>query len=137
VVEVGPGTGSLTTEVLERTQNLVLIEWDGRLAAYLAKKLAHLPTVEVHNIDACQFRHSAALPRRPVKLIGNLPYSAGGEIIRNFLGIHSPVEEAVLMLQREVAERLASPPGSKAFGVLTLRVQVRWVVELLKHVGPR
>jgi 16S rRNA (adenine1518-N6/adenine1519-N6)-dimethyltransferase len=136
VVEIGPGTGSLTREVLERTQNLILVERDGRLAAFLADKLKDIPTVEVYNQDACQFDTRSLYPRRPVKVIGNLPYSAGGEIIRNFLGIHSPVEEAVLMLQREVAERIAAPPGGKNFGVLTLRVQVRWNVTLLKHVGP-
>ena len=136
VVEIGPGTGSLTREVLERTQNLILVEKDGRLAAFLADKLKDIPTVEVFHQDACQFDTRLLFSRRPVKVIGNLPYSAGGEIIRNFLGIHSPVEEAVLMLQREVAERIAAPPGGKNFGVLTLRVQVRWNVTLLKHVGP-
>ncbi|MBU6302266.1 MAG: ribosomal RNA small subunit methyltransferase A [Verrucomicrobia bacterium] len=136
VVEVGPGTGSLTREVLARTQNLVLVEKDVRLAAFLAEKLAEVSSVEMHHEDACAFDTRLLYPRRPVKLIGNLPYSAGGEIIRNFLGIHSPVEEAVLMLQREVAERIAAAPGGKAYGVLTLRVQVRWEVSLLKHVGP-
>ncbi len=136
VVEVGPGTGSLTREILARTQNLVLVEKDDRLAGFLSAKLADLRSVEVHNVDACQFDTRSLYPRRPVKLIGNLPYSAGGEIIRNFLGIHSPVEEAVLMLQREVAERIAAPPGGKDYGVLTLRVQVRWEVSILKHVGP-
>ncbi len=134
VVEVGPGTGALTRAVLERGRNLnvILVEKDGRLAEYLSQTIR----AEVHCLDACQFDTRLLYPRQPVKLIGNLPYSAGGEIIRNFLGIHSPVEEAVLMLQREVAERIASGPGTKAYGVLSLRVQVRWKVALLKQVGP-
>jgi 16S rRNA (adenine1518-N6/adenine1519-N6)-dimethyltransferase len=132
VVEVGPGTGSLTREIAERAERLVLVEKDERLAGYLREAYA----AEVHCLDACAFDTRTLFPRRPVKLIGNLPYSAGGEIIRNFLGPHSPVDEAVLMLQREVAERIAAAPGCKAYGVLTLRVQARWQVELLKHVGP-
>ncbi|RFC46123.1 MAG: 16S rRNA (adenine1518-N6/adenine1519-N6)-dimethyltransferase [Verrucomicrobia bacterium] len=136
VVEVGPGTGALTREILGRTEHLVLVEKDSRLVDFLRAKLGGGSTVEIHHLDACLFDTRSLYPRRPVKLIGNLPYSAGGEIIRNFLGIHSPVEEAVLMLQREVAERIAAPPGGKDYGVLTLRVQVRWEVSLLKHVGP-
>tara|TARA_R110002096_G_scaffold4501_52_gene21385 strand:+ start:503 stop:1843 length:1341 start_codon:yes stop_codon:yes gene_type:complete len=136
VVEVGPGAGSLTREILERTENLVLVEMDGRLARFLTHHLRERPKVEIHNADACQFDARTLFPRQPVKLIGNLPYSAGGAIVKNFLGAHSPVTEAVLMLQREVAERICAKPRTKDFGVLTLRVQARWVPKILKHIGP-
>lgn len=136
VVEAGPGAGALTHELLSKTENLVLIEFDHRLAAYLKDRLTLRPAVSVIHGDACQFDTRALFPRQPVRLLGNLPYSAGGEIIRNFLGPHSPVEEAVLMVQREVAERIAAQPRTKDYGVLTLRVQSRWDVRILKHLGP-
>ncbi|MEM7012714.1 MAG: 16S rRNA (adenine(1518)-N(6)/adenine(1519)-N(6))-dimethyltransferase RsmA [Verrucomicrobiota bacterium] len=136
VVEVGPGAGALTRDVAERAGGLTLIERDDRLAAYLADEFQERDDVEVHNMDACKFDTRRLFPLQPVKLIGNLPYSAGGEIIRNFLGPHSPVCEAVLMLQREVAERICAKPGGKDYGVLTLRVQSRWEPKILKHIGP-
>ncbi|MFT5466935.1 MAG: 16S rRNA (adenine1518-N6/adenine1519-N6)-dimethyltransferase [Verrucomicrobiales bacterium] len=136
IVEVGPGAGGLTREILQRSENLTLIEKDGRLAAFLAQEIGDRPSVEIHNMDACQFDARSLFPRQPVKLIGNLPYSAGGEIIRNFLGPHSPVCEAVLMLQREVAKRICAKPGGKDFGILTLRVQARWEVSMLKNIVP-
>lgn len=136
VVEVGPGAGALTDAVLGRTESLTLIEKDGRLARYLGFRFAGREGVAIHNEDACEFDTRGLFPRQPVKLIGNLPYSAGGEIMRNFLGPHSPVCEAVLMLQREVAERICAKPGGKTFGVLSLRVQSRWEPKILKHIGP-
>lgn len=135
VVEVGPGLGALTREISGKCEDLTLIEKDDRLAAFLERDLGGAG-VEIHNLDACKFDTRTLFPQQPVKLIGNLPYSAGGEIIRNFLGPHSPVCEAVLMLQREVAERICAKPGGKEFGVLSLRVQARWEVEMLKHIGP-
>ncbi len=136
IVEAGPGAGALTRQLLERSERLVLIEKDRRLAEFLRQTLSERPQVEVHHQDACQFDVRTLFPRQPVKFIGNLPYSAGGEILRHFLGPHSPVCEAVLMLQREVSERICAQPRTKAFGVLSLRVQSRWAPELLKHVGP-
>lgn len=136
VVEVGPGAGALTRELLPQTSNLILIEFDRRLADFLRNRFAGQPGVTVVHEDACRFDTRSLFPRQPVRLLGNLPYSAGGEIIRNFLGPHSPVTEALLMVQREVAERLAAAPRTKDYGVLTLRIQSRWDVRLLKHLGP-
>ncbi len=136
VVEAGPGAGALTREILERTERIIAIEKDRRLAGFLRERLADRSQVCVENLDACQFDTRRLYPRQPVKLIGNLPYSAGGEILRNFLGWHSPVCEAVLMVQREVAERICAEPRTKNYGVLTLRVQVRWEPKMLKNIGP-
>ncbi|MEO0445560.1 MAG: 16S rRNA (adenine(1518)-N(6)/adenine(1519)-N(6))-dimethyltransferase RsmA [Verrucomicrobiota bacterium] len=136
VVEVGPGAGSLTRNLLQRTENLLLIEFDRRLASFLTQRLEERSSVTVVHQDACHFDTRQLYPRQPVRFIGNLPYSAGGEIIRNFLGPHSPVQEAVIMVQREVAERLVAVPRTKNFSVFTLRVQSRWDVRLAKHIGP-
>jgi len=136
VVEVGPGAGALTSYVRERCGRLILVEFDHRLAEMLSQRYQDDPDVEVVQMDACNFDTRELFPFAPVKLIGNLPYSAGGEIMRNFMGPQSPVSQAVLMLQKEVAARLCGVPRTKDFGVLTLRVQSRWRPRILKHIGP-
>lgn len=136
VVEVGPGMGALTGQLRERCDQLELVEFDHRLAQWLKERFAGETGVTVHEMDACQFDTRQLYPHQPVKLIGNLPYSAAGEIMRNFTGIHSPVSEAVLMLQREVAARICAEPRTKDYGLLTLRMQSRWKPRILKHIGP-
>ncbi len=136
VVEVGPGTGALTGHLAGRVRRLVLIEFDSRLAAWLKERFAGDPTVEVHHADAVKFDVRTLFKHRPVKFLGNLPYSCGGAILRNFLSRPNPFERAVIMLQKEVIERLAAVPRTKEYGVLTLRVQSEWQVRPLRTVPP-
>lgn len=136
VVEVGPGTGALTEHLVGRVRRLVLVEFDSRLAAWLKERFAGEPTVEVHHADAVKFDARSLFKHRPVKFLGNLPYSCGGAILRNFLSRPNPYERAVVMLQKEVIERLAAGPRCKEYGILTLRVQSEWVVRPLRTVPP-
>jgi 16S rRNA (adenine1518-N6/adenine1519-N6)-dimethyltransferase len=136
IVEVGPGTGALTEHLVGRVRRLVLVEFDSRLAAWLKERFADEPTVEVHHADAVKFDARTLFKHRPVKFLGNLPYSCGGAIMRNFLSRPNPYERAVVMLQKEVIERLAAGPRCKEYGVLTLRVQSEWVVRPLRTVPP-
>jgi 16S rRNA (adenine1518-N6/adenine1519-N6)-dimethyltransferase len=136
IVEVGPGTGALTEYLVGKVKRLVLIEFDSRLAAWLKERFAGEPTVEVHHADAVKFDARTLFKHRPVKFLGNLPYSCGGAILRNFLSRPNPYERAVVMLQKEVIERLAAGPRTKEYGVLTLRVQSEWEVKPLRTVPP-
>lgn len=136
VVEVGPGTGALTGHLLGRVKRLVLVEFDSRLAAWLKERFAGEPGVEVHHADGAKFDTRGLFRHGPVKFLGNLPYSSGGAILRNFLSRPHPFERAVIMLQKEVIDRLAAVPRTKAYGVLTLRVQSEWVVKPLRTVPP-
>lgn len=138
VIEVGPGTGALTEHLVGRVKKLVLVEVDGRLARYLQEKFAERDDVEVIKADAVQLDLRRFFVDGPVKLIGNLPYSCGGEIIRNFLShLHpTPICEAVLMLQKEVAERLCIGPGSRAYGKSSVRVQVGWHPRIVRELTP-
>lgn len=136
VVEVGPGTGALTGHLVGKVRRLVLVEFDSRLAAWLKERFAGEPTVEVHHADAVKFDARTLFKHRPVKFLGNLPYSCGGAILRNFLSRPNPYERAVVMLQKEVIERLAAGPRTKEYGVLTLRVQSEWEVKPLRTVPP-
>jgi len=136
VVEVGPGTGALSEHLIGHVRRLILIEFDARLAAALAERFRDEPTVEVHHADGAKFDGRTLFKHRPVKFLGNLPYSSGGAILKNLLSRPHPFERAVVMLQKEVIERLAAKPGTKDYGILSLRTQADWVVEPQRTVPP-
>ena len=136
VVEVGPGTGALSEHLAGKVRRLILVEFDARLAAWLREKFAGREDVEIHHADGAKFDARVLFKHRPVKFLGNLPYSSGGAILRNFLNRPHPFERAVIMLQKEVIDRIAASPGSKDYGVLSLRIQSGWHVEPLRTVPP-
>ncbi len=136
VVEVGPGTGSLSEHLVGKVRRLILIEFDARLAAALKTRFQDDPSVEVHHADGAKFDGRTLFKHRPVKFLGNLPYSSGGAIMKNLLSRPHPFERAVIMLQKEVIDRLGAGPGTKDYGVLSLRMQVSWLVEPLRTVPP-
>ncbi|KAB2637685.1 MAG: ribosomal RNA small subunit methyltransferase A [Verrucomicrobia bacterium] len=136
VVEVGPGTGSLSEHLAGKVRRLILIEFDARLAAALSERFRGVPGVEVHHADGAKFDGRSLFKHRPLKFLGNLPYSSGGAILKNLLSRPHPFERAVIMLQKEVVDRLAASPGSKDYGVLSLRTQVNWLVKPLRTVPP-
>jgi 16S rRNA (adenine1518-N6/adenine1519-N6)-dimethyltransferase len=136
VVEVGPGTGALSEHLLGKVRRLILIEFDARLAAALAERFHGEPGVEVHHADGAKFDGRTLFKHRPVKFLGNLPYSSGGAILKNLLTRPHPFERAVVMLQKEVIERLAAKPGTKDYGILSLRTQADWTVEPQRTVPP-
>ncbi|MEM1085083.1 MAG: 16S rRNA (adenine(1518)-N(6)/adenine(1519)-N(6))-dimethyltransferase RsmA [Verrucomicrobiota bacterium] len=136
VVEVGPGTGALSGLLVGRVRRLILIEFDSRLAAWLKERFLEEESVEVHHADGARFDPRGLWKHRPVKFLGNLPYSSGGAILRNFMARPQPFERAVIMLQKEVIDRLCAQPRTKDYGVLTLRIQSAWKVSPLKTVPP-
>ena len=136
VVEVGPGTGALTEHLVGKVARVILVEFDRRLAEYLTKRFAARPEITVINHDAVRLDVRPFFAHKNVKLLGNLPYSAGGAILRNFLKGPSPFKRAVLMLQKEMVDRILAGPRCKDYGVLTLRMQCEWQGEPVKIVPP-
>ncbi len=136
VVEVGPGTGSLTEHVLGNAKRVILIEYDPRLAADLSRRFSERDDVEVHVADGAKFDRRVLFKHRPVKFLGNLPYSSGGAIMKNLLSRPHPFSRAVIMLQKEVIDRLGAQPGTKDYGILSLRMQVNWHIKSLRVVPP-
>ncbi len=129
VVEIGPGLGALTQHLAGMVKRLILIEFDSELASFLREIYADDETVTVFHSDATKFDLRPLFQHGPIKLIGNLPYSCAGEIMRRFLDSPTPVAKAVLMLQKEVADRLLARPRTKAYGRLTLLTGVNWEIE--------
>ena len=125
VLEVGPGQGALTQELLARGLKVIAIEKDGRLAATL--KLANL---QVITGDALQ----VAWPH-VAKIVGNIPYYITSPLIDKALTPPLP-ERIVFLVQAEVADRMAAPPGGKTYGALSVGVQVVARVEKLFTLAP-
>ena len=136
VVEVGPGAGSLTEHIAPLCRKLILVEYDARLAEYQRRRWADFPHVQVHHADGATWDPRALFAEQPVKFLGNLPYSAGGAIMANFLTSPCACSRAVIMLQKELVERILAKPGDDAYGLLSLRIQMDWVGRMLKIVPP-
>lgn len=131
LVEIGPGLGALTEFASPRCRSMTLIEKDARLAEFLRERFAQT-SVEVINGDALEFDVRTLFPRRPVKLIGNLPYYITSPFLFCFTAEPCPMDRLVITIQRELAERLAAKPRTKAYGALTLIIQRRWNVRYLR-----
>jgi len=136
VVEIGPGEGALTGELARRAGRVTALEVDRALAARLRAR--GLPGVEVLDADARTWDYGALT--RPaggrVLVVGNLPYSVGKPILEALVTARTAIDEMALMLQREVAERLAAPPGSKVYGGLSVLTQLYCDVRLALRVPP-
>lgn len=117
VVEVGPGLGSLTLAILETGATVTAVEIDHRLAARLAETAtAHgVPPGALTVVDADALRITE-LPGDPTVLVANLPYNVSVPVLLHFLETFPRLERGVVMVQAEVGERLAAPPGSKVYG---------------------
>lgn len=121
VLEIGPGLGSLSLAILETGAPLIAIEIDKRLANQLPETLnSHAPEsmFSVINGDALEIRE---LPQTPTVLVANLPYNVSVPVLLNLLERFPSLREGVVMVQAEVADRLAAIPGSKDFGVPSLK----------------
>ena len=116
VVEIGPGLGSLTLALLSFTKSVTAIELDKRLASKLQETLTTHGSeeIEIINQDALEVR---SLEKQPNKLVANLPYNVSVPVLLTFLERFPSIQSGVVMVQYEVAERLAAKPGSKSYGV--------------------
>jgi 16S rRNA (adenine1518-N6/adenine1519-N6)-dimethyltransferase len=135
LVEIGPGLAALTQPLLERAGQLTVIELDRDLAARLRQR----PGLEVIESDVLKVDFGALAERlgQPLKLAGNLPYNISSPILFHLLPWAHRVAEQVFMLQKEVVDRMAARPGSKAYGRLTVMLQWRYDIESLIDVPPQ
>ncbi|MBV9618299.1 MAG: ribosomal RNA small subunit methyltransferase A, partial [Verrucomicrobia bacterium] len=115
VVEIGPGLGALTEFALTKGAHVLAIEKDQRLVNFLRKKFAN-KNVEVVHGDALEFDTRCLYTKPQVKLLGNLPYYISSQLLIKFLEYHSPISLTLLMLQKELAQRLNASPRTRDYG---------------------
>ena len=127
VIEVGPGIGTLTKEMGRTAQKVVAIEIDKTLIPILEETLSDFPNIEVINQDILKVNVQELVKEKlnggPVKLIANLPYYITTPIVMKFLEEDIPVTDIVVMVQKEVADRMNAQPNSKDYGALSVAVQ--------------
>lgn len=146
VLEIGPGKGVLTRQLLSQVASLVAVEIDRDLASYLAKTLANHSNFLLIEADILTQDFRQVAEQFPEffpcqKVVANIPYNITGPILEKLLGtIASPTfayQEIVLLIQKEVAQRLAATPGMKAYGALSVKIQYLADCELICTVPPQ
>lgn len=127
VIEVGPGIGTLTKEMGRSAEKVVAIEIDKTLIPILEETLADFPNIEVINQDILKVNVQELVKEKlnggPVKLVANLPYYITTPIVMKFLEEDIPVTDIVVMVQKEVADRMNAKPNTKDYGALSVAVQ--------------
>ena len=149
VVEIGPGKGALTELLAGRAGRLIAIELDRMLATELRFKYSHNPSVEILEGDVTRIDFRTILNRtigplndlrpikpQPARVVGNLPYYITSDILLRLFEFHDQFEMIVIMVQREVADRIAAAPGSRDYGLLSATAQLYTRVENLFTLPP-
>jgi len=150
VVEIGPGRGVLTQRLAARTPRLIAIELDRVLAAQLRMNFSKQKNVEIVEADVLTVDFGSLLRRRPeawalharhtefetADVVGNLPYYITSDILLRLFAFHEYFGQMVIMVQKEVADRIAAAPGTREYGLLSATAQLYAKAEKLFTVPP-
>lgn len=137
VVEIGPGQGAITRALADRAAHILAIELDRELAPWLRAEFP-VDRVTVVEQDVLQFDFAAAAVSAGQRLavVGNLPYYITSPILLKLAASHAALDRAILMVQREVADRIVAAPGSRDYGLLSVTVQIYGPVAPLFTLPP-
>jgi 16S rRNA (adenine1518-N6/adenine1519-N6)-dimethyltransferase len=136
LVEIGPGLGALTEEMLAVNGRLQVVELDRDLIPVLRTKFFNYPDFRIHEADALTFDFGQLVENgQRIRIIGNLPYNISTPLIFHLLGHSGVVEDMHFMLQKEVVQRLAAVPGDNNYGRLGIMAQYFCRVQPLFEVG--
>lgn len=135
MLEIGPGMGVLTQYLLQREElDLKMVEVDSESVEYL---LTHFPGMQGRLIEADYLKLDVSrFFKGSYRIIGNFPYNISSQIFFKILEDKDRVPEVVCMIQKEVADRIAEPPGSKTYGILSVLLQAWYDIEYILSVGP-
>ena len=142
VIEIGPGRGALTKALAERAKRLIAVEFDPMLARQLGVAFSERENVEIVHGNFLDvsipelLKSSPAGDRRRAKVVGNIPYYITSDILLRLFEQHEWLETVVMMVQKEVADRLAGDPGSRDYGLLTVTARLFSEVERLFTLPP-
>ena len=149
VLEIGPGRGALTSLLAPKAQRLIAVELDRVMAAQLRMKYTLRESVEIIEGDILKIDLATLLTKRsyplaglapaapsPARVVGNIPYYITSDIVLHLLSFHACFETIVLLVQREVADRIAAQPGHREYGLLSATVQLYARAEKLFTLPP-
>ena len=137
VIEIGPGVGTLTAQLLKKAKKVVAIELDNDLIPILQTELGEEPNFKLIHNDALKVDFNEIIgDEQSVKLVANLPYYVTTPIIVKLLKEKYNFKSLTIMIQKEVAERMAAEPGNKDYGALSLLVQYYCDTEIVRKVPP-
>jgi 16S rRNA (adenine1518-N6/adenine1519-N6)-dimethyltransferase len=134
VLEIGPGLGHLTTVLTQRAKKVLAIEVDDRLIPHLQSEFSACRNLELIHADALEYDYGSLHNRW--KVVANLPYYISTPIIQKLIVHRDKFISLTLMLQKEVAERIAAPPGGKEYGYLSVLVQFYTIPNIQFKVPP-
>ncbi len=136
VVEIGAGIGVLTEDLARMAGKVIAVEIDPKLVEVLKEKLAPYSNAEIHSGDILKydFKVLAKKYKSKIKVIGNVPYNISGPLIFHLLSFRSAINGFILMLQKEVVQRLAAAPNNKSYGVPSVLLQMFASVEKIFDV---
>ncbi|MCH4166783.1 MAG: 16S rRNA (adenine(1518)-N(6)/adenine(1519)-N(6))-dimethyltransferase RsmA [Megasphaera sp.] len=137
VLEIGPGIGTLTQALAETGAAVTAVELDDKLLPVLDKTLEHYDNVRVIHGDIMRIDIEETMHHQPFTVCANLPYYITTPIIMKLLEQRLPIEKIVVMVQKEVAERMVSGPGSKIYGALSVSVQYYTEPHMLFEISPK
>src|SRR6266571_2296187 len=150
VMEIGPGKGALTQALARRAKRLIAVELDRMMSAELRFKYRLQPQVEIIEADVLKLDFRTVLNRTigplndlrplkpsPARVVGNLPYYITSDILLRLFEFHDQFDVIVIMVQREVADRIAAEPGSRDYGLLSATAQLYAKVEKLFTLPPQ
>lgn len=137
VLEIGPGTGALTERLLARQCDLTAVELDHRLAGYLRSRFETTPNFRLVEADACKVDIDELMGNAPFRCIANLPYSCSSQLLTSLAGMANPPQDIYVLLQKEMADRLTAKAETKDYGVLTVRLGLRYRASIVKTIDPK
>lgn len=136
ILEIGPGLGVVTVEIAARAGRVVAVEKDAALAAHLQRLLAGSSGVEIICADMLRVDAGGLLSSGITKVVSNLPYASGNRILVELARAPEPAQSLVLMVQREVADRLLAAAGDPEFGLLTVWTRLLYDARRVRNVSP-
>jgi 16S rRNA (adenine1518-N6/adenine1519-N6)-dimethyltransferase len=136
VLEIGPGLGVITEQLLARVRRVVAVEKDRRLHAALAERFRDEPRLELIAADALDLDLDALLGTGVNKVLATLPYAVASRILVELVRAEDPPRVIVVAVQHEVALRLAAEPGTAAYGLLSLWMQLFYRAEVVRKISP-
>ncbi len=140
VLEIGPGIGTMTQALCEAAGHVITVEVDENLIPILKETLADYDNVTIINNDVLKLDLPKLIQEhndgKPIKVVANLPYYITTPIIMGLFESHSPLSSITVMVQKEVADRMQSGPGTKDYGALSLAVQYYSKPEIVQLVPP-